>query len=134
MTIIARVTVTVPKDVLKAADRLAARLNRSRSWVVSEALRRYAVEEAGASVEPQARQVSVRERLTPTYVGGTGLDSQRLAQLEADLQLTPEQRVREAQDTLDLAIRLHRPPRAAQVLAFETYEDFLDWRERDLLW
>lgn len=38
-----RVTCTLPADVLKAADGLAKRLDRSRSWVVAEALRRYVI-------------------------------------------------------------------------------------------
>lgn len=38
-----RATCTLPADVLKAADALAKRLDRSRSWVVAEALRRYVI-------------------------------------------------------------------------------------------
>lgn len=140
MTKLARVTVTVPNDVLKAADRLADRLDRSRSWVVSEALRRYAGGEAGESPAGGGKRagggerVGVRERIATPYPSGPGLDEQRRVQLEADLQLTPEQRVHEAEETVQLAQRLHTRPRAAQVLAFQTYEDFLEWRERDLLW
>ena len=36
-----RVTCTLPADVLRAADRLGKHMDRSRSWVVAEALRRY---------------------------------------------------------------------------------------------
>lgn len=134
MTTYRRVSVTVPAEVLKAADAAARRLDRSRSWVVAEALRRY--EAAGAGREPEARAApaATHEPGTPPYAARPGLDEQRLAQLESDLRLTPEQRVREAQDAVELAFRLHPPPRAAQILAFESYEDFLDWREKDLLW
>ncbi len=126
-----RVTCTLPADILKAADRLAKRLDRSRSWVVAEALRRY-VSQAG---EPAPSARAVREVAAPPYVApAPGLGEQRLAQLEADLRLTPEQRVREAEEIVEMAFRLHRPPRAGQVLAFATYEDYLAWKRRDVLW
>ena len=134
MSTFRRVTVTVPAAVLKAADRLAARLDRSRSWVVSEALRRYAGGEASHAPAGGGKSSGVRESVATPYASRPGLDEQRLAQLVADLQLSPEQRVREAEETAQLALRLHPRPRAAQVLAFQTYEDYLDWRERDLLW
>jgi len=133
MTSYRRVTVTVPVDVLREADRLARGLARSRSWVVTEALRRFAAL-SGRAPGTRAAPAGVHAEVTPPYAARPGLDEQRLAQLESDMKLTPEQRVREAQSTVELAYRLHRPPRAAQVLSFETYEDFLDWRERDLLW
>jgi hypothetical protein len=150
MTTYRRVTVTIPTDVLRAADGLARRLDRSRSWVVADALRRYAGSQPPATAASSSG--AVRERGVPYGAGvgfrgvidppaaygadtrGAGLGEQRLAQLEADLQLTPEQRVHEAEESVELAFRLHPRPRAGQVLAFERYEDFLEWRERDLLW
>ena len=56
-----RITCTVPADVLKAADRLAKRLERSRSWVVTEALRRY-VSRQPAPAPPHGR---VSESVAP---------------------------------------------------------------------
>ncbi len=129
-----RVTVTLPADVLAAADRLARRLERSRSWVVADALRRFLTRPTAPAADTARPVGAVREQAGEPYAARSGLDEQRAAQLASDLQLTPEQRVREAEDTVELARRLHRPPRAAQVSAFETYEDFLDWREKDLLW
>lgn len=126
-----RVTCTLPAGILKAADALAKRLDRSRSWVVAEALRRY-VSQAG---EPAPSARAVHEVAAPPYAApASGLGEQRLAQLEADLRLTPEQRVHEAEETVEMALRLHRPPRVAQVLAFASYEDYLEWKRRDLLW
>ncbi len=126
-------TVTVPAEVLKAADALARRLDRSRSWVVAEALRTHT---AAASSRPGPRgdAAAVREPASAAYGSASGLGEQRLVQLESDLQLTPEQRIHEAEATVELAHRLHRPPRVAQVLAFGSYEDFLDWKRRDTLW
>ncbi len=127
-----RVTVTVPADVLDAADALARRLDRSRSWVVADALRRYGAAPAEERTAQAAR--TVREPAPAPYAVASRLGEQRLAQLDADLRLTPEQRVREAQRTVELALRLHRPPRAHQVIAFDTYEEYLNWKEKDTLW
>jgi hypothetical protein len=49
-----RISITLPPEVLAAADRLAKRLDRPRSWVVAEAIRRFAAGNpppAGASLE-----------------------------------------------------------------------------------
>ena len=124
-----RVTVTVPIAVLDAADRLATRLDRSRSWVVADALRRLTTQ---PNTAPAVRAVSEPE--APSYVVRSGLGPQRLAQLEADLRLTPEQRVHAAEADIETAVRFHRPPRVAQVVAFTTYDDFLDWKRRSVLW
>jgi metal-responsive CopG/Arc/MetJ family transcriptional regulator len=36
-----RISATIPEALVAAADERAKRLDRSRSWVISEALRRY---------------------------------------------------------------------------------------------
>lgn len=105
MTKTAKIAITIPTDDLAAADALAARLGRSRSWVLSEALRRFAA----------------HERLTHE------LDASRVAQLRRDLALTAEQRVREAErelhDVGDAAtLRIEQP------LRFANYDDFVAWR------
>jgi hypothetical protein len=131
---LARVTVTVPAALLREADRLAAALDRSRSWVVAEALRSLLT----APLRPSGRSAAalVREDATAPYL--TGRDPQRLAQLEADLALTPEQRVREAERTVRDAEAAAssaavRPPRVRAIRSFDRYEDFVDWRVRDLV-
>lgn len=60
-----RITCTVPADVLKAADHLAERLERSRSWVVTEALRRYVTRQP-APAQPHGR---VLESVAPYAFG-----------------------------------------------------------------
>ena len=42
-----RITITIPQPLLAAADELAARLDRSRSWVLAEAVRRMVGAESG---------------------------------------------------------------------------------------
>jgi uncharacterized nucleotidyltransferase DUF6036/ribbon-helix-helix CopG family protein len=77
-----RIAITLPATELAAADRLAKAQDRSRSWIIAEAIRRYA-----ASAEPEPPRA-------------TGLGPYRLEQLKADFSLTPEQRVLAAQRTL----------------------------------
>lgn len=112
----ARIAITLPAGDLAAADRLARRYDRSRSWIVAEAIRRYAADDA-ASAAPPSQQ---------------GLGESRRAQLIRDLALTPEARVRAAEETIGLT-ELRSKSRTHQLAAFDRYEDFLDWkRTRDL--
>ena len=99
----ARIAITLPQEDLAAADRIASEQDRSRSWVIAEAVRQYA---------------------------RAGLGPSRHRQLAADLRLTPEQRVRAAEDTEGVAtLRLGKAQsRRQRVLAFERYDDFLDWK------
>jgi metal-responsive CopG/Arc/MetJ family transcriptional regulator len=50
----ARVSITLPKDILASADREAKKLDRPRSWVIAEAIRAYAAGAGG-----RGRQSSV---------------------------------------------------------------------------
>ncbi len=113
----ARIAITLPPETLAAADRLARAQDRSRSWIVSEAVRRYA---ALIETAPDPNPASA------------GLGASRTMQLLRDLALTPEQRVHVADETLlahdDNTFRVVRESRS-----FDRYEDFLDWkRDRHL--
>lgn len=128
----ARVAITLPAEDLASADRLAREQDRSRSWIVAEAIRRYASE---GSADHSGRHASSSE---PGEVRGgdppvrVGLGASRLAQLKRDLTLTPEQRVVEAEATLRLDLLR---PRALthRVIAFDRYEDFLEWQRTRVL-
>jgi hypothetical protein len=122
MSTFRRVTVTVPGDVLKAADALARRLDRSRSWLVAEALRRYAER---ARAEPRA---AVREPAAPPYEVRQAFRAAELSRLEGDLALTPERRVQIAEELARTAPAGQARPRFRRVLQFESYEDYLDWK------
>lgn len=106
-----RISITLPKDVLEAADRRAAALDRSRSWVVSEAIRAYA-----------------REVVAPT--GVQEVADARRHHLRTDLKRTPEERLRRAEGLGKLA-RQARPRRGQrrQVVGFDSYEDFYEWKK-----
>lgn len=71
-----------------------------------------------AADEPDARAGVASRR---------GLGAQRRAQLIADLALTPEARVRAAEETARVAF-LRNPLRVQRVLTFDRYEDYLDWK------
>lgn len=116
-----RITITIPGDLVEAADERADALHRSRSWVLSEALRAYLARLSAHMLrEPPA-----------TYAAGPGPG--RLAQLEADLALTPEERVAAAEETA-LVAELSLPrPRRDQVLIFASVEEFHAWESREAL-
>jgi metal-responsive CopG/Arc/MetJ family transcriptional regulator len=101
----AKIAITIPSEDLAAADVLAAKLGRSRSWVLSEALRRFVA----------------HERLSHE------LDASRAAQLRRDLTLSAEERVREAERELVHASE-RAPTRVEQPRRFEHYDDFAAWR------
>ena len=105
MTKAAKIAITIPPDDLAAADALAATLGRSRSWVLSEALRRFVA----------------HERLSHE------LDASRAAQLRRDLALTAEERVREAEREL-AAFGEAAAPNVEEPLRFANYDDFVTWR------
>jgi hypothetical protein len=111
----ARIAVSLPTADLAAADRLARDQDRSRSWIVAEAIRKYAA----------TNSASTEAVIAPS----AGLGALRSTQLARDLTLTPEQRVREADETLRLT-GTSQPVRVEQVLAFDRYEDYLDWKRR----
>lgn len=121
-----RIAITLPTQDLAAADRLALAQDRSRSWVVAEAIRRYA---AATETLGKASAAAAKSAATaPARPAGVDSDS-RLTQLTRDLSLTPEERVREAEETLRLT-GLREAPRAHQVIAFDRYEDYIRWKRR----
>ena len=66
------------------------------------------------------------EELTPS-ARASGMTASRLAQLRADMLLTPEARVRAAEETLALDRVLHQQVQR-NIIGFERYEDFLDYK------
>lgn len=107
----ARIAITLPPDTLRAADELAARHDRSRSWIVAEAIRQYAAAQRGAP--PADDDASTR------------LGRSRLEQLRRDVALSPEARVLESEGivTVDGAPGEPVPPHS-----FPSYDDFIAWR------
>ena len=119
---LARISITLPRDVLEAADRRSEELDRSRSWVVAEALRRYL-----EAVESVPAQTPAAHEAAGVPYAAPGISEYREDQLRADLALTPEQRVREAERTLALSELCAPAWRGDRVLMFDRYEDYLAW-------
>jgi len=124
-----RITCTLPRDLVQAADRIARAEGRSRSWVVAEALRHH----LARGSQPPSPASAVREEVVQPYaaVPVAGLDH---AQLESDLRLTPEQRVHAVEESVRMALRLHKPPKVQRLMAFDSYDDYLDWKRREVVW
>jgi hypothetical protein len=126
----ARISVTLPESLLVATDRRARDLDRPRSWVVAEALRTYL---GDAEASPPQRAVPSRVREPSVSYGAPlrpGIGPSRLAQLEADLALTPEERVLDAERTAR-AVPDRPRPSVSRLLVFDRYEDYLDWKRRE---
>jgi hypothetical protein len=102
----ARIAITLPAEDLAAADRLAAEQDRSRSWIVSEAVRHYVAAQR-------------REAAAPT------LDASRREQLRRDLALSPTDRIRAAEDGVHRVGP--RPAAVQEPLTFASFDDFLSW-------
>jgi len=116
----ARIAITLPKDLVAAADRRARELDRSRSRVIAAALRAY----LESPSQPQ-----VREAGRPAY-GSDAIGSARRAQLERDLARSPAERLRNAEAAARTA-RAHRAPRGRrhQIIGFDSYDDFYEWKQ-----
>ncbi|PYP08027.1 MAG: hypothetical protein DMD59_13435 [Gemmatimonadetes bacterium] len=112
----ARIAITLPKDLLAATDRRAKELERSRSRVIADAIRALL-----------AAPAVVREP-TPAY-GTDAIGSARRQQLERDLARSPAERLRRAEEAARLA-RSRRPRRGRrhQIIAFDSFEDFWEWK------
>ena len=122
----ARISVTLPKALLAAADRRAKQLDRSRSWLIADALGASLAAAPGGGGPPR-----VREALPSSYATTPGLGEQRLAQLRSDLALTPEQRVLEAEQTARAVPPVEAP--WTGVLIFDRFEDYLAWKRREAI-
>ena len=122
---IVRISITIPANLLEAADRLADELDRSRSWVIGEAVRRWS---SGSTAAESA--ATVREPAEAPYVAHRpGLGESRLAQLRADLAMSVDARVLAAEEVTRVD-RLTRPstPRH-QLTFFDRFEDYLAWKK-----
>ena len=127
MSNLVRISITLPQDVLVAADREAERLDRSRSWVVAEAVRRHVAErEAGSGKR-------VSEPDAPAYAEAEVAEARR-RHLATELALPPAERLRRAEELARLAREARRASggrrgRRHQVIGFDSYEDYYEWKK-----
>ena len=113
---------TVRPELVEAADRRAEEADRSRSWVFERALERYLRPDAAA------RGAAVREE-GAAYIPGLG--PSRQAQLEADLALSPEERVGLAEETVRVAEARNGSVQRDRVILFTRLEEYLEWDRRE---
>jgi predicted transcriptional regulator len=119
-----RISITIPRDLLRAADARAKAEDRPRSWVVVEALRAFLERSAPAS--------RVSESAAPAYGAGE-VAAAREARLASDLRLSPAERLARAAEIVALSRLVHpRHPRR-QVIGFDSYEDFYEWKRKERL-
>jgi hypothetical protein len=122
---IARISMTLPADLLRQTDQEAKRLGRSRSWVIAEALRRM---QAGTGAGAGPGLVREATTASPYVAVQEEMEVARDRRLRAALALSPGERLRQANELLRLA-RAVRPARnRTQVIAFDTFEDFWLWK------
>lgn len=121
---IARISITLPEEVLREADRLAAELDRPRSWVLAEGVRRWtSIHAAG-----RAPQVVRESPAAPYPAHRPGLGELRSIQLEADMALGVDERVRQAEEELH-ANPLGGRASGTSIRFFDRYEDYLEWKK-----
>ena len=87
-----------------------------------------AAEPASPDNRPLLAAEVARRPYAVTPAPALGIGDYRRAQLEADLALTPEQRVREAERTAALSDLLDRPCGMNRLLSFDTFEEYLAWK------
>ena len=109
----ARISITLPREVLAAADGHARTLDRPRSWVIAEAIRSYRSGPPDQIVSPP---------------GTAEVAAARRQHLLADLRRTPEERLRRADALLRLAPGFGTG-RRAQIIGVDSYEDFAAWKK-----
>lgn len=110
---------TIPADVLRKADRLARQWDRSRSWVIAEAIRR--VDEG---LNHQAGKL-VAEPPAEPFLAEAAREA-RTRHLRYALSLSPGARLEQAEELTRMrSLR----PRRDQVVSFETLEDFARWKK-----
>ena len=128
---LARISVTVPRSLVAAADRRARELERSRSWVVAEALRRHLQSDhADQSAGPRPR--AVREAAPHPYAGAEVAEARR-RHLAAELALSPAERLHRAEELGRLALQSQGRGRRQQIIGFDSYEDYYQWKRARLI-
>jgi Ribbon-helix-helix protein, copG family len=123
----ARISITLPKALLTAADRRAKQLDRPRSWVVADALRLW-LTPAATGPAPGTSAAAVREAQPPAY-GAAEVAEARRRHLDADLKLGPAERLRRAEGLGRLARARQRRGSRAQIIGFDSYEDYYEWKK-----
>lgn len=125
---ITRISITIPDNLVAALDRKAKDLDRSRSWVIAQAVRQF-LETPGSAGKPT---LAVREPSPPPYAA-LEVAAARRQHLKTDLALPPAERLRRAEELGRLARRAQRRGVRNQVIGFDSYEDYYEWKTARLV-
>ena len=134
-----RITITIPRDLVEAADQWAKSLDRSRSWVLVEALRRHLRGPAGAHTVREPAAPPYAPAAYPTAGSATPVDAaaevaaSRRHRLHAELALSPLERLRRAEEVARLGQPSNLPRASALVVGFDSYEDYYEWKKSRLI-
>jgi predicted transcriptional regulator len=133
-----RISMTIPAALLKAADRRAKALRRSRSWVIVEALREFLGEQGSKGSQVShgregSQGAAVREAVEHPYAAAAEIAEGRRGRLRAELTLPPAERLRRGWELGQLGRERQPRGRRAQVIAFENYEDYYEWKKGRLI-
>ncbi len=136
-----RISITIPEDVVEAADRAARELDRSRSWLVVEALRRYLADRARPAsrvAEPVApyRVPPVAAPVRVVDAAAEVAEARRL-RLASELRLSPLERLERAEALGRLGREVQRREQGgavrAQIIGFDSYDDYYRWKRTKLI-
>ena len=123
---ITRISITLPRELARAIDAKARELDRSRSWVIAEAARRFLETRYPAGGAPAA---AVRENAPA--IATSEIAAARRRHLHTEANLSPGERVRRAEELVRIARAAQRRKPRQQVIGFDSYEDFYQWKKAD---
>ena len=118
-----RISLTIPAALLRELDKRAkSHGGRARSRLVAEAIRSYlgGTTDSGTA----AQQQRVAEKAWAPYQ--PAFAQARLDLLKANLALSPAQRLKQAENLLLLT---PRRARRHQVLGFDSYDEYYEWKK-----
>jgi plasmid stability protein len=113
----------LPESLLKV---LRSAAKRSRRSLNAEVLVR--LEAGAAAIAVESTAVGRPAPVGQSYEVRRAFDEANLSRLRSDLALTPEQRVRLAEEIARVEPSGRPRPRFQRVIQFERYEDYLDWK------
>lgn len=134
-----RITISIPRDLVQAADERANEVDRSRSWVLTEALRRYlgqAVPTRGVREEAAVPYAAPRRPVggpQPALDAAAEVQAARERRLRSELALPAVERLRRAEELARLGAPQAESGVSLQVLGFDTYEAYYEWKKSRLI-
>ena len=134
-----RITISIPRDLVQAADERAEEVDRSRSWVLTEALRRYLRLDAPAEGVRRQAAAPYAARRGPVGSPQVAIDAAaevqaaRERRLRSELALPALERLRRAEELARLGAPSTGSGVSLQVLGFDTYEAYYEWKKNRLI-